>query len=191
MDRSLAPGFIRITYTGQHSPHHAIFPVNIDPDSVAGVEPQVALKDTTSVDVEDAVATMMTAWLPLLSSNQLVGLCEVYTVDVTTGEGRFIWGFDIDEVGGAGGDGVSLLMATFSFKLVNGRTYKTVVMENGFSVNTKVFAPYTPEGVLDDYAVWACGASSLIYGRGNAYPFAPISATMKTSDALRKKAGLS
>lgn len=191
MDKSLSPSFVRITYTGLLGVHHAIVPINIEDGWVAGVEPNLLTKDGSSVGAIEGVTGYVDAWKNGLAGSQLVGLAEVYAVDADTGEGTFVYGFDLATSGVGGGDGIRLAMATLSLKLINGRTAKITWMDSDFAVNVKVFPPYggvSPVALMSAYAV---SDASIIYGRGNSYPFAPISLTSKTSDASRTRAGLS
>jgi len=190
MDKSLAPGFARTTYSGASGIHHAITPLNINPASVSGVDPAVTLKDTTSMSAEAAMEVFWTNALPLMGTSQTIGLCEIYKVDADTGEGTFLWGWDLGLAGTGENAGQALTMTTLSFKLVNGRTYKFTLMEGIFLPNQKDYIPYPVGGVVEDFNNYVISGDSPVYGRGNAYPFAGIARTTKTSDALRRRTGL-
>lgn len=190
MDTALAPGFARTTYSGESGVHHAITPLNIDPSAVAGVDPSVTLKDTTSVTASVAMTDFWTQVKELMGDNQTIGLCEIYKVNASTGEGTFLWGFDLAMSGSSGADGNFLSMVTLSFKLVNGRIYKLTLMDTPAVANVKDYAPYLIGSATADVAAYITSGDSPVYGRGNAYPFASIALTSKTSDALRAREGL-
>src|SRR5258707_1782672 len=99
MDKGLAPGFTRITYTGIGGIHHAIVPVNMDPDATPGLEPDFTLKDASLSPAGTAIEAYVDAWAELISSAQNIGLAEVYAVDSVTGEGTFVWGFNLGRAG--------------------------------------------------------------------------------------------
>lgn len=191
MDTSLSPGFVRITYTGITGVHHAIVPTNFAGVPTPGVEPDLDPLGGVAVGAVEAVTTYITAWGAGLGGSQLIGLVEIYAVDVYSGEGTFIYGFDADTAGSGAGDGIGLSQATLSTKLVNGRTGKVVWMDGIMPVNTKLFPPFSPGYFLDVMADYLISSDSIFYGRGNAYPFGVISATAKTSDVSRKRKGLS
>jgi hypothetical protein len=190
MDTALAPGFARITYNGVTGIHHALFTINLETGWVAGTEPNILTKGGSSVLAETAIGNLMLVWLPFLHTSQQAGLCEIYAVDATTGEGTFVYGFDLAEVGSNAGTPVAMGGATLTLKLVNGRTHKSVWLDTPAPVNQKDYAPFSSGGIVEDYASWAVSPSSILYGRGNAYPFAAISFTTKTFDPLREREGL-
>lgn len=190
MDKALAPGFARTTYDGDSGIHHHITPLNIVGTPVPGADPTVQLKDTTTTSAETAMRDYWTNVGELLASDQHVGLCEIYAVDPDTGEGTFLWGFDVNIEGGSGAGGVAMSQMTLSFKLVNGRVYKLVLLDTPAAPNQKDYAPYLVGGNVEAVATYIVSGDSPVYGRGNAYPFASIAFTTKTSDALRSREGL-
>lgn len=190
MDTSLSPGFARITYTGITGVHHAIIPVNVPSTAVGGVEPELTKKDATTQLAGDAITDFVNLWKAVLSTTQHIGLCEVYKVNPTTGEGTFLWGFDLDTNGSNSGAAEEFRSTVITFKLTNGRIARLTWLDNSYPVDEKVYPPFSaasPEDVFADYLV---SGDSIYYGRGNAYPFAPISLTTKTFDPLRTRAGL-
>lgn len=190
MDKSLAPGFARITYDGATGVHHAVVPVNLKAGWVSGVEPLITLKDASDVLAEDVIGDYVDAWKGMLMNSQNIGLCEVYAVDPDTGEGTFVYGFDLNTTGDLVGAGLAYRSVILTYKLTNGRTARVYVLENNYPVDEVVIPPYTvasPERIFSDYLK---SDFSAYYGRGNAYPFAPISLHTKTFDPLRTRAGL-
>jgi len=190
MDKTLAPGFFRTTYTGVGGIHHALVPVNLDPASVAGLEPDLIPKSGTPVGAVAAISSYINAWGGLLANTQNIGLVEIYKVNASTGEGTFLYGFDYGGAGAGSAPAIPLAMLTFTFKLVNGKVFRATVMEGIIAVNEKVFPPYSSPSAPHTFQEYVCGDDSVVYGRGNSYPFAPISITTKTSDSLRTREGL-
>ncbi len=190
MDRSLAPGFARWTYTGAGGVHHGILPVNLEPGWVAGSEPNVLSKDGSSVGFVDAMTGFIDAWKNLASTNQNIGLAEVYAVDPDTGEGTFVFGFDLGTVGLNATPSAAKLGTQVTFKLTTGGTYRALWMENGTLQDVDVRPPFVPTSPHGLFAGYAISDASIIYGRGNAYPFAPMRLLTKEYDALRKRTGL-
>lgn len=189
MDTALAPAFSRWTYTGASGIHHGIVPVNIVDGWVAGTEPDLRLKDGTTLGYIEAMTNFIASWKKFAASNQNIGLAEIYAVDADTGEGTFVFGFDL-ATSGEVGTSVAKLGTQITFKLVNGRTYRALWMENSVAQDTQQFPPFadaSPQKLFSEYAV---DDASIIYGRGNAYPFAPMRLLSKEYDALRKRTGL-
>lgn len=189
MDTSLAPGYIRQTYDGTLFPHHMVCPVNIDSGVTPGVEPDITLKDASILGVIAAWAAMLALIKVFYPTSVHFGLAEVHTVDPTTGLDQFIFAWNANVVGTAGGTAVAAGQAVFSFKTTIGSAYKLYLMESVTPVNLRFLPPYAdaPNLNLSNFVV---GASSPVYGRKNAYPFVPVSLISKTNDKLRKQQGL-
>lgn len=189
MDTSLAPGYAKMTYNGTLFPHHMTIPINFDGAPTPGEEPDLLLK-TGSDNAVDALTNYFEVMRPFFPATVAFGLCEIHSVDDTTGDDEFIFGFDVGLVGTSLVARVALAEDVYSFKLVNGGIYKLYLMEDVSPVNLKAFAPF-PAGVYGDLVDFVTGAASPVYGRSNSYPFAAIAQTTKTNDSLRKQNGLS
>lgn len=190
MANSLAEGFVRITYSNPWGSHHQILPVNFVGTPTAGVMPSFTTKDDGTVTMLDGMADYLAEFRKWFNDDTVIGLVEAYAVNPTTEERTFIWGYDAGLFGADGGANVQYGMCTLSFKTIAGGVLKLVFMESVKPVNTKVFAPFTVDSVQEDMAAFITGDESFIIGRDNAYAFAAIAQTVKTSDALRKRAGL-
>lgn len=190
MANSLAEGFVRITYTGTNAPHHAIIPVNYAGTPVAGTMPDVTTKGGGTATVVDAIADFMAVYKAFFNGVTQFGLAEAYTVDPDTEERTFIWGWNIGDTGSSGVGRVPLSMGTLTFKTIAGGVLKLVFMEGVSNVNQKLFPPFELASAMDNMAEFITSDDSFIIGRDNAYAFAPISFTTKTSDALRKQEGI-
>jgi len=190
MDTALSPGFARITYTGVTGIHHSMIPVNLQTGWVAGTEPNLIKKDATPDLAGTLISDYVDVWRGLLLTSQNIGLCEVYAVNSVTGEGTFVWGFDLARAGALVGTAAPYRLMLMTWKLTNGRTGRTYILENSYAVDGVAYPPYGVGSPEEDLAAYLCGDDSIFYGRGNAYPFAPISYHTKTFDPLRSRAGL-
>lgn len=190
MSNSLAEGFVRVTYSGPNGPHHQILPVNYAGTPTPGVMPDFTTKDAATISMSTGMASYLAEFRKWFNDDTLIGLVEAYTVDPDTEERTFIWGYDAGLLGADGGANVALSMCTLSFKTIAGGLLKIVFMESVKPVNTKIFPPYTVDSVQADMTAYITSDDSFIIGRDNAYAFASISQTVKTSDALRKRANL-
>jgi hypothetical protein len=189
MDTSLAPGYARVTYDGVLFPHHMTIPINFDGTPTPGVEPDLLLKDASSLGAEAAIGALVDVIKPAFKTTVHFGLCEIHAVDGTTGLDTFIYAFNLARLGTDTGVTVAMSEVVFSFKTTIGSAYKLYLLEGTSPVNTRTLPPYGAGWplTLSDFVV---GSSSPVYGRKNAYPFVPVSMIAKTNDKLRKQQGL-
>lgn len=191
MANSLSEGFIRGTYTGASGIHHFILPINFDGTPTPGTEPLLTKKGAGTILAEAGLQAFLDVYGTLFNDDTQFGLAEAYTVDPDTEERGFVWGWDMDFLGLSSQPNVPLGMATMTFKTIVGGLLKVVAMEGAATVNTKEFSPFPSGSNLTDLSDYVTGTDSIVIGRDNAYAFASISFTVKTSDALRKRVGLS
>lgn len=191
MANSLSEGFIRGTYTGSSGIHHFILPVNFDGVPTQGTEPLLTQKDAGTILAVAGLQEYLDVYGTLFNDDSLFGLAEAYTVDPDTEERTFIYGWDMDFLGLSTQPNVPLGMATMTFKTIGGGLLKIVAMEGAATVNTKEYSPFPGGSNLTDIADYVTSGDSIVIGRDDDYAFAPISFTVKTSDALRKRVGLS
>ena len=189
MPTSLAPGYVRVTYDGTLFPHHMTIPVNFSGTPTPGTEPDLVLKDASTDGAVAAIAAMFDPILDLFASGTNFGLAEAHTVDETTGEDQFIYAWNMGLVGTSASPNVPTSQLVFNFKTSLGTAYKLYLMESIQNPNLKALPPFS-NTLFDAVSDFIVGASSPVYGRGNAYPFAPVSALSKTNDKLRKQQGL-
>lgn len=185
---SLAPGYIRVTYDGVLFPHHMTIPVNYDGTPTPGTEPDILLKDASSSGVIAAIADLFALIQPFYTSAVHFGLCEAHTVDDVTGEDNFVFAWNMGLLGTGSGTINAMGQFVMSFKTALGTPYKLYLMETILLPNLRDLPPYT-ESNRDNLSDFIVGDSSPVYGRGNSYPFVPVSAITKTNDKLRKQQG--
>ncbi len=189
MPTSLAPGYVRVTYDGVLFPHHMTIPVKFSGTPTPGTEPDLILKDASTDGVESAIAALMAVIQPFLKTTVHIGLAEAHTVDDTTGEDAFIYAWNVGLLGTSSAATVAMSQVVFSFKTAIGTPYKLYIMEGTQPVNIRQLPPYT-ETIYDNASDFVIGATSPCYGRGNSFPFVPVSVINKTNDKLRKQQGL-
>ena len=189
MPTSLAPGYVRVTYDGVLFPHHMVIPVNYDGTPTPGVEPDLLLKDASSLGAIAAIGALFAVIQPFFNTSTHFGLAEAHTVDATTGEDAFIFAWNVGLLGTDIGANRATDQLVFVFKTNVGSLYKLYLMEGIQAPNIKVIPPYAA-GVYKTLSDFVIGDSSPIYGRQNAYPFVPVSYLSKTNDKLRKQQGL-
>lgn len=187
---SLAPGYVRVTYDGSLFPHHMTIPVNYDGTPTPGSEPDILLKDASSLGVEAAFAAMFALIVKVFHTTIHFGLAEAHTVDDTTGEDQFIYAWNLGLVGTESSATVEMSQTVLSFKTSVGSAYKLYLMEDVQAANTKFLPPYGAS-FYKDISDFIVSDASPVYGRKNAYPFVPVSFISKTNDKLRKQHGLS
>jgi len=189
MPTSLAPGYVRVTYDGSLFPHHMTIPVNYSGTPTPGTEPDLILKDASTDGAESAIAALFALIQPFFNTGIHFGLAEAHTVDDTTGDDQFIYAWNLGLLGTSVAPTIPTTQLVFSFKTSLGTAYKLYLMESIIQPNLRDLPPYTEANrlALSNFVV---GNSSPIYGRGNAYPFVPVSCISKTNDKLRKQQGL-
>jgi hypothetical protein len=190
MANSLSEGFVRITYTGTAAPHHQIIPINFDGTPTPGTEPSFTTKGAGTKLASVGIGEYLDAYLTYFNDDSQFGLVEVYAVDADTEERTFIWGMDANTTGTSPNARVPLEMVTLSFKTIGGGSLRIVGMETIVGVNTVLSTPFpdgSPAQIMSDYVT---SSDSIVIGRDNTYAFAPLRQKSKTSDVLRKRAGL-
>jgi len=184
---SLGNGFARITYTGLSGIHHAIVPLLIAGTPVAGTEPDVTMKDATTINAQAGIDEYLSHYRDFFPSTTNFGLVEVYSVNPATEERTFIWGYNADIAGTHASVGILWEMFTMTFKTIGGSVAKVVGMEASFAVNVYDTPPFTVATPIDNMAIYMVSDECIHVGRDNTFPFAPLSFRTKTSDVLRKR----
>lgn len=188
---SVAPGFVRITYTGTIKPHHAQIGVQFAVDPEPGTVP--LFKQNTvpaSVDAETAVIEYVNWLRACFNPATTFGLAEVYSVTADTLERQFLYAFDIGLAGILeGATQKPLQVGILSFKTKLGHPLKLYLQESVYTVNTR-YDPGAVPGEIQDLADYVTGASSWISGWDNSYAFAMKSFITKTFDPTRRQAGI-
>jgi len=188
LSSALAPGFLRITYSGAILPHHMVIPVLPDVPPVPGAEPSFNTSSDSSKSMTDALGDIMDALEGSFADSTTFGLAEFYAVDPTSGVREFVYAIDINRAGTSTDPQIALVRATMQFKTSAGYPLKITMMEGVYEPNARNVGrvPVGPRQVLKEYVL---SGDNVWYGRHNAYPLAFVSFTSKTDDKLRKLGG--
>lgn len=187
----LAPGFIRLTYSGIFLPHHLILPINFSSAPAQGVSPTLLTTSGADVDFVSAINTFVTAFAESFNTDTKFGAADIYAVEPTTGIRTFIYTTNVAQVGGdAVNPNVNSSEGVWVFKSTVGRPIKVYAMEGTYEPNARNVGvvPAGPRQVLIDYVL---DDVNIIYGRENAYPLAFSTFTSKINDVLRRRQGFS
>ncbi len=188
MPTSLAPGYVRITYSGSLFPHHMTVPVQYVLSPTPGDEPDLVLKDETTLGAVAAIAALIDVIKPFFKNTTNFGLAEAHTVDPTTGEDQFIFAWDIATVGTGSDANIPTSQAVLTMKARLGTLYRLYLMEGDAPVNQHAIPPFA--GALGDLVDFLTGDTSPVYARGNSFLFGAVSYITKFNDSLRKQQGL-
>jgi len=186
----LAPGFVRITYSGTKKPHHQIICVNFAGTPTPGVSPEILPTSGSPIDVGGAVLLYLaTAWAPQFPSTVKAGLFDVYSVDPDTGERTFIYAGDGDTIGTSVAAQVAQSQAVWTFKSSVGRAIRVYLMEAVYAFDVRNVGSVPADGRQDmlDYVL---SGDNMFYGQTNAYPLAFQTFISKENDVLRRNGGL-
>lgn len=188
-NKALAPGYIRLTYSGVLFPHHAVLPVNFNAVPEVGEEPTLKNKGGTGQLASEALDDYLALYKVFFHSTTKFGNSEVHTVDPETGEDTFIYAWNAGVVGTNSGANIPMGEFVMTLKDTNGFLSKVYGMEGALAVNAKYLPPYDSITPLNDLEDYLCGDSGWVYGRHNTYPQFSISVITKINDALRKQQG--
>jgi hypothetical protein len=189
MDTALAPGYVKVTYSGTLFPHHITIPVNYDGTPVQGADPTLLTKDGSSIAGMTGVLGFLDLMKVFFHTTTTFGLVEFHTVDSTTGLDSFIFADDAGLTGTQSTANKPVVGAILTMKLTNGYLYRLYIMEGIDPANAKLLPPFGA-GATKDISDYLISSDSIVYGRHNAYPFTPVSYLTKTNDKLRKQQGL-
>ena len=187
----LAPGFIRLTYSGEFLPHHAIIPVNFASAPAQGVSPDLLTTDGSTVDFVTALGDLVAALAASFHTTTKFGLADVYAVDPVTGIRTFISTTNVAAVGtDAVNSNVNSSEGVFVFKSTVGRPIKVYIMEGTYEPNARNVG-VVPAGSRQTLIDYVLSGDNIIYGRENAYPLAFQTFTSKINDVIRRRQGFS
>lgn len=181
----LAPGFLRIRYTGATRPHTCVLPIKFAAPPVPGVEPVFSTTGATEKTFSEAVADFIGAYNESFDDVTKFGFAEAYSVDPVTGIRTFIWAEYLDGSGTALTARVPLVQAVWVFKTTAGKMLKIYAMEGVYTADVRNIGILPADGrkVLSDYIL---STENVVYGREDAWPLAFVSFTSKENDVLRR-----
>jgi hypothetical protein len=189
LSSKLAPGFVRYTYSGTVNPHHGIICVNFPEEPSPGVEPDVILKDTTTLNIGAALLQYaVDAWAEQFPNTVRMGLYDVYKVDSETGVRTWVWAGNVNTVGGSVETQVPFSEGVWVFKSDVGKPIKVYTMESVYAPDVRNVGTVPADGrqAMIDYML---SGDSMFYGQTNGYALAFATFTSKINDVLRRNGG--
>lgn len=185
----LAPGFIRLRYSGSSQPHSQVIPINFASPPVPGVDPTLLTSSLAEVAFTDAILDYVdNVFANQFDSTTNFGFADIYAVDPTTGVRTFIYTTSIEEVGDSTGTNVALVEGVYVYKTTAGKPLKVYVMEGVYAANVRNIGSVPADGrqVMNTYIL---GPTNIFYGRQDAWPLAFQTFTSKVNDVLRRRSG--
>lgn len=189
LDPHLAPGFVRITYSGSRNPHHQVIPINFAGDPTPGVSPEVLPTGGTPIDLGGALLLYAsTAMAPQYPLAVRIGAADCYAVDADTGIRTFIHAYNLDTIGTNPAPVMPFTEAIWMFKSTVGKPVKVYLMETVYQADERNVGSVPPDNRQDmiDYIL---SSDNIFYGRTNAYPQTFRTFTTKINDVLRRNGG--
>jgi len=189
LSSKLAPGFIRLRYSGSSQPHTQVIPINFASAPVPGVDPTLLTSSLTEVLFTVAIAEYVDSVLAAqFDSTTNFGFADIYAVDDETGIRTFIYTTNLGEVGDNVGTNVALVEGVWVYKTTAGKPLKVYVMEAVYAANVRNIGtvPADARATMNTYIL---GSTNIFYGRQDAWPLAFMTFTTKVNDVLRRRSG--
>jgi len=185
----LAPGFIRLVYSGTRLPHHQVIPINFAGTPTPGVSPEILTSDATAIDWAVAALNYVDNVLAeQFDSTTNFGAGDIYSVDPVTGVRTFIYTATFPEVGTNVAANVPFSEGVWVFKSSVGKPIKVYTMESVYAAGSRNVGTVPADGrqIMVDYIL---SGENIFYGRQDAYPLAFQTFTSKINDVLRRNGG--
>jgi len=186
----LAPGFIRITYSGTGRPHHQIIPIKFNGTPEPGVDPSLETTSGGFIQFSTAVVDWITVFKANFNATTAFGLAEIYAVDQDTGIRTFIYATNIADVGSDVDPQVPFVEGVWTFKTTAGRPLKVYCMEGVYAADARNVGNVPNDG-RQDVVDYITGDDNIFYGRTDAWPLALLAFTSKVNDVLRANGAFS
>jgi len=187
----LAPGFIRLSYSGIFLPHHLILPINFASSPAQGVAPDLLTSSGSTIGWQTGLTAFIAAFAPSFNTTTKFGLADIYAVDPVTGIRTFIYTADMALAGlDSVNPNINSGEGVWVFKSSVGRPIKIYAMEGTYEPNARNVG-VVPAGPRQDLIDYVLSADNIVYGRENAYPLAFQTFTSKINDVLRRRQGFS
>lgn len=189
LSSKLAPGFIRLRYSGTVQPHTQVIPIKPASAMVPGVDPTLLTTSGGEVLFSAAILDYVDSVLAKqFDSTTNFGFADIYAVDPETGIRTFIYTVNIPEVGDSIETNVPLVEAVWVFKTTAGKPLKVYAMEGVYDANARNIGTVPADG-RQDMVTYITGDDNIFYGRQDAWPLAFQTFTTKVNDVLRRRAG--
>jgi hypothetical protein len=187
MQNSLAPGFAVINYGGVAGrTHRMTIPLRPTGSLVPGVEPDVLLRDDSVVSFSEATDVLIAAFVSAYHTSTAFGNVAFWSKPTADSDPVWIYQYNSGDMGESSTANTALLQSVYTFRTTNGGIYKLYLMEGVGVANTVDIPPLASYRLTVGNAIVAW--NGCVIGRDGGFPAVPIACTMKTNDALRKKA---
>lgn len=188
----LAPGFIRLRYSGVTQPHNQVIPINFASTPVQGVEPDLMTTGGTPIPFVTAInAWIDTGLAPSFNTATQFGFADIYAVNSVTGIRTFIYTTTPTTAAGTSASAnVPLTEGIFVFKTSVGKPLKVYVMEGVYNPDERSVGTVPADG-RQDIVDYILSPENFFYGRDDAWPLAFQTFTSKVNDSLRRREGFS
>lgn len=181
----LAPGFIRLRYSGATIPHNQIIPVKFSGTPSPGAEPNLETSDGGTVAMGLAMTTWLTAFQDCFNADTVFGFAEAYAVDPDTGARSFLWSDNVNMVGSSADPQVPLVEGVFVFKTTAGKPLKIYTMEGVFARDVRNIGTVPADG-RQAVVTYITSGDNIFYGRTDAWPLSFMTFTSKENDVMRR-----
>lgn len=189
LSSKLAPGFIRLRYTGVTQPHNQIIPINFAGTPTQGVEPNLMQSGGGDIPFVLGVKNWVEFGLaPSFSTSTIFGFADIYAVNSVTGVRTFIYTTNIDDLGESVSPNIALVEGIFVFKTTAGKPLKVYTMEGVYNQDERSVGSVPADG-REDLVEYILSTENIFYGRDDAWPLAFQTFTSKVNDALRRREG--
>lgn len=182
--------FVKLFYTVSTIQHVAVLPVKLPAGTPPiGVDPTLFTQAGTYVASTTGVTAYTVPMKALFNTGASIDRYEVWS-----NQGRsdyvWIWGDDLAIAGTAGAASVLTGQLTCTFRTLGGNGLKLQYMEGHNVANQRVALKASGSALGFGIATFLMGSTNFITGRDGTFPAAPIWATTKLNDALRKRRNL-
>lgn len=184
----LAPGFIRLRYTGFTVPHNQIIPIKPAAPMVPGVDPTLETAGGGEVLFSAAIQNYWdVGFKPSFDAATVPGFAEIYAVDPDTGIRTYIYAVIVTGEGSGITANTPLVEGVWVFKTTAGRPLKVYAMEGTYAADVRNIGDVPDDG-RQDMVDYILSDDNIFYGRTDAWPLVFMSFTSKENDVLRRRA---
>lgn len=184
---SLFPGFIKIYYNFSNLIHTMTIPCEPVTGWEVGVEPELRVNPSTTIDMSGAVDALMAVLRPYFGNGTEFQSAEAWFFESEESDPVWVYTYPIALVGTSATQSLAYSMQVMTFRTTLGNLYKLYLMEVATSALTpfKNPAPF-PAGAAKNIADYITGSTSWVKARDGSKPVVALALLGKLSDAIRK-----
>ncbi len=183
-EHPIAPGWVDILVNDGKRNHHNKLPVSPAGTVTIGTEPSFQTKGGSSVPMSDLVAAWATLIKPFYAAAVTIVEADFWSQPSAESDPVWVYAVPIGVIGTATGATTYTRQYMETFRTMSGNLLKLVFLPCAASIPVDVAGGLT---VTDPIAAFVVSNDDWIIGRDNAFPAAPLSYSVKTNDALRRK----